>query len=135
MHNKDCKKQTAQTVLKIIFNKPRLHPTTLLYANNKILNLRNLYVYSSLSYLPKIKDAFHTISHSHQTRANLIKNVYLPLLHSSVCQRFLIYNIPKIYNILPIYIRNKILQNKIFKRELRLFIVDNQHIFIPIFTL
>jgi len=121
------------TILKIIFKKPRLYPTKQIYLDSNIFDLRNLYVLCSLSYMPKIQALFPFIAHNHDTRLNVNSNLTIPLLHRSVCQRFLIYNLPKMFNMLPAALKILLANEKKFKNEIKKFLLKNKYHFAKLF--
>lgn len=121
------------TTLKIIFRKDRMYPTTLLYKNYNILNVRSLYVLCSVNYITKIKHLCPTISHNYQTRSNFNELLTIPSCSSSITQRFITYYAPKILNMLPSSLRNLISNKKQFRNQTKKYILQNSEKFIKLF--
>lgn len=116
---------TQNTVLKILFNKPRLFPTNELYECHRLMNLRNLYCLCSLLFLFKVEYIFPILAHGYSTRCNISKNLIMPLYHKNINQRFLLFLLPKMYNLLPTELRDCMKDRKVYKRRLKTFILDN----------
>lgn len=115
--------QTMQnTLLKIIFKKDRLHPSELLYRELNIFNIRMLYTYHAMLWMHKSQA--DPVVHDYHTRNQANVSVKIPLYTKTHTQRFLFYYGPKLYNLLPISIKNN---RKLytFKKELKKFVVTN----------
>lgn len=115
---------TQNSILKIILNKSRLYNTTLLYNEAKALNIKNAYSYHSLLWYYKARNSVY-ISHDYPTRSVINKHLIIPLYKKTHTQRFIFYYGPKLYNILPLNIKNIQKLNK-YKIEIKKFIFDNQ---------
>ena len=92
-------------IVKIIFRKPLLYRTALLY-NNEILIIRTLYLYLCCIFIYRKPHLRITAAHSHNTRAVSNNSLMTPACQREASQRFVTTVAPKIYNKLPMSIRN-----------------------------
>lgn len=121
------------TVLKIIFSKPRLFPTKDLYHCSQVLNMRNLYCLCSLVYLPRVETIFSTLTHCYETRGKENKNLEIPLFRKTLNQKFSLYLIPKMFNCLPNELRRCPITTKNYRKKMKEFILCNPTIFEALF--
>lgn len=123
--------QTIQnTLLKILFKKDHYQSTEVLYKEVNVFNIRKLYTYHTMLWMHNSKTDL--VIHDYHTRNQAKVSVQIPLYTKTHTQRFLFYYGPKLYNLLPLMIRN-IKSIIIFKKEIRKFIDTNyvsiQHLF------
>lgn len=77
--------KTLNCVVKYIFNKPRLFPTTLLYNECKILNIKSLHIMHVFAVVFKYINTI-TATHKYNTRFFKDINLTLPKLRTAFCQ-------------------------------------------------
>lgn len=124
-------KRIQNYIVKIIFKKPRMYPTHLLYS--EILNLKSLYILTVCNFIHlnnKYQDKY--IAHSYQTRANANGLFNVTLSKTSLGQHFVTYLGLKIYNEIPLNIRS-IKNKKHFKSALKKFFSVNSHVLLSAF--
>lgn len=92
-------------ILKIIFNKPKTYPTELLYAEARVFDLRQLFAFCVLNGLRCSGENIDIVRHTYQTRQRgvLCKT---HRCHKTIGQRSYWYIGQRLFNILPIHIRN-----------------------------
>lgn len=118
-------------ILKIIYKKNRLYPTNMLYSRD-IFDIRTLYVLETSIFVYKNKDLKNFISHGYQTRNKANDHIKLPKSNTNTNLRFFNYFAPKIYNIIPLDIRN-ITKIYTFKKKCRSYIFENINVFRNLF--
>lgn len=109
-------------ILKIIYHKNRYFSTALLY-NETVLNVKSLYFYASCMFYFKQKNK-DFINHQYKTRQAKKKMLNIPFYKYEGNQRFISVVGPKIFNALPLNIR-QIKNVKIFSKVSKKFINDN----------
>ena len=89
-----------------MFNKSRLHSTSELYAESKLLNIRNIYSHNCLLWIHNNNN--YTLSENdYSTRAMVNQKHYGPRYTKKThLQRFVFYLAPKLYNTLPLELKN-----------------------------
>lgn len=107
--------------LKIIFRRSRIYPTELLYTIDTP-NIRVIYMTTLCSYLHNHGRMY--VDHSHKTRSNTNRHLKIPLNHNNLNLRFADYIAPKVYNLLPISVRNLRVLKK-FNIESKKYIFEN----------
>ena len=117
-----CLNVLQNYILKIIFKKPKLFHTALLYSEN-ILNVRCLYILTVSRFMIKSTNKSH-ISHSLSTRNKQAGNLSIPKNKTTLNLKSIIYLGPKIYNALPHNLRC-LKANKIFNRKCSDYIFSN----------
>lgn len=112
---------TQNSILKIILKKKKLYSSTQLYVEADVLNIKNLFTYHCLVHMfdKKTSPAYP----SYMTRFTENMSVGIPLVRKSHTQRFVFYVGPKLFNILPLHIKN--LKFNKYKIEIKKFIIQN----------
>jgi len=112
-------------IIKVMFNFPRLYPTKELFTETKLLNIRGLYILDTLIYVHFNKNnAFAFIEHPHYTRANQSNQLTFPKHNFTGTQRFITFFGPKLYNALPLVLRN-IGSIDTFKTKVKTYVKQN----------
>lgn len=88
-------------ILKIMFYKEKTYPTDLLYKETNILDIRQLFFISIVTYLHKNKHVLQTIDHDHATRQKSHSYVKTITSSKSIGQRSFAYLSARVYNFLP----------------------------------
>lgn len=114
-------------ILKIIFKKNKLYSTKGLY-NEKLFNIRQLYILSSCIYMHKREKSELLIGHQHNTRSKSNKNVTIPKSQKTLNLKFLNTFASKCYNLLPLNIKNKT-RSYTFNKNCKEFIYKNYEAF------
>jgi len=119
------------TILKIIYKKEKRYRTELLY-DSIVFNTRSLYVLNSCVYVYKNEKMKKYIGHMHNTRSKIKQNLQIPISYKKVNQKFIGYLGPKMYNMLPIEIRNtsKVIQ---FVQKCKAYIFEKNTDFLKLF--
>lgn len=109
--------------VRIILKAKRLDSCRGLFRSNNLLTVYGIYVYESLMFLYKHNNYFdnNQLSHDYNTRLRNLNYVY-PLHRLTVTENGLHYACIKLYNYLPVSIRN--CEGKYFKLRLREYITN-----------
>lgn len=111
------------SIIKIIFKKPKRYSTDLIYQETGLFSIKKMYAYQCVLWVHKY-NVSNILSYTTQTRAVKEQSIQVPFFKKSHIQRFVFYYGPKIYNLLPLEIKN--IKNHIrFKKELKVFINSN----------
>ena len=87
-------------ILKIIYKKNRMYPTSLLYTSD-IFDVRSLYILSVCRFVHRNSHIQAYVNHSYRTRKRENQHLILPNSKTSRNQRSLHYLAPRLYNTLP----------------------------------
>lgn len=117
--------RTQNGLLKIILKKPRLYSTELLYSECGIFDIKALFYYHCLLYMFNKYNPELLSNKTYQTRSVSNKWVDIPLYRKSHLQRFVFYVGPKLFNILPPYLKT-IKSYNLYKKEIKKFILDKK---------
>ena len=111
-------------IVKTILRKPKLYTTSLLYSP-KLNNIKTLYILSACNFVhTNQKFKLNYICHSHSTRGNTNNLLNIPNSKKDLNKRFVNFLGPKLYNLLPLNIRN-INNNKRFNNLLKDYMFAN----------
>lgn len=110
-------------ILKVIFQKEKRFPTNQLY-NENMLNIRMLYFYNLCLFIYKNKNLQTKLEHTYQTRQISNQNLVVPFYRKDGNQRFATSLAPKLYNSLPVAIKN-ITRYNVFAKECKPVIFNN----------
>lgn len=110
-------------IIKIMYNRPRLFSTDLLFKETKLFNLKSMYVYAAICFIKKSR-IYSLINHDHVTRSNMLNQLVLPKPNNTAFLRSIAYTGIKLFNQLPLSIRN-INNHKMFKLKVKLFVAEN----------
>lgn len=114
-------------ILKIIYKKNRRYSTELLYSG-EIRNVRTLYFVSACTFIHKNEKLKIYCTHQYETRNKNNKHIVIPHSTRNKNQRFLNYLGPKLYNLIPLEIKqSKNLKNFIHRSNQ--FIIQNYSTF------
>ena len=118
-------------ILKVINKKNKRFSTRQLYTT-EILNVRSLYIVEICSFVFKNYNLKRYVNHMYEIRNKTNKHISIPKSNSNINLRFVNYLAPKIYNIIPVEIKD-IKKIKPFRRACRLYVVENLKLFEPPF--
>lgn len=96
--------QIQKLILRIINFKIPRYPSKLLFKEYEVLSLRQIYISKILIFIRKHPEHTTTISHSHNTRQKQT-NLSLPRMSTGFAQKHAMYLAPRIYNKVPIEIK------------------------------
>lgn len=119
---------TQNFVLKVMLKKEKRFPTEQLYLESNLSNVKLLYILQSIVYTHSTF-ADNRLAHQYSTRAVSSQHITNHFYRKSHCQRFIAFNGPKYYNLLPTKIRN-ITKKHIFIRETKKYITANKLLFL-----
>lgn len=97
---------TQKYILKVMLSKRRMYPTDLLFAESKVFDIRLLYVYNVAKYMYRRPSLRQYVCHTHNTRHISRNTLKIPKALKTSFQKFISSTGPKIYNLLPVNIRN-----------------------------
>lgn len=109
-------------ILKIIFSRSYTYPSDDLYKESKILDIRQLFFQNLILYQYKNLNTKDIIAHNHDTR-HREKSIAVPKMSKTVGQRCHIYLAPKMYNEVPMSLRN-INSFQLFKKKCKKWISE-----------
>lgn len=118
-------------ILKIILRKNRLYPTELLYSS-EVLDIRSLYVLCTCSFVHKNIELRNYVNHTYDTRNKINRQLSIPISNTNINMKFLNYLAPKIYNIIPAWLKS-ITNLKKFNRECAVYITEHVGEFMRLF--
>lgn len=118
-------------ILKVIFKKNKRFSTGQLYTG-EILNIRSLYILEVCAFTYKNKDLKEYIDHNYDTRGKVNKHIIVPTCHTNLNLRSIRYLAPKIYNLIPMGMKN-VKNVKMFRKVCRLYIVSRLELFLVLF--
>ena len=113
--------KTQKLILKIIFHRPHLYSSTLLFRESGVLDIRQLYIKHSLIHFQTHRQQALHRQHDHNTR-NQSLNLH-PRMNTSFGQRHYKFLAPKFHNDLPEEIRTLNSPSK-FKKAVHRWIQD-----------
>lgn len=112
-------------IIKLILGLPLKFPTELLFKTSKILKTRKLYFKAALLYSLKPQNDYLTkTTHGHDTRKKLNLGVITPRSNQTVGQRSFEYVAPRIFNLLPLALKNESTR-RTFKYKLTGWLIEN----------
>ena len=91
--------KTQKLILRIIHHKPPRYSSSLLYAESGVLDVRKLYVKTSLTHFRQHPEQFERRNYEYNTRMR--SYLLPPRMHRSFGQRHYIFLAPKFFNLLP----------------------------------
>lgn len=114
-------------ILKVILRKEKRFPTNQLYSE-EVLPVRAMYCLRICSLVHKSIQSKLPIDHIHDTRRKIDRMLPLPQNKTSKKLRSFLYLSPKIYNLLPLNIRN-LPSLKLFNKACRVYVFGNFELF------
>lgn len=115
--------QTVQErIIKVIYNKTQLYPSNELYRDTKLFDLRQLFCQSILVNQQKQKSCLKKIAHKYETRHKKY-NIKTPISHKTIGQRGYTYLSPRIYNCIPMELK-ELNSINLFKNRIKKWIQD-----------
>lgn len=113
-------------ILKTIYFKNKTYPTSLLYSI-ETSDVRTLYITTVCNHLHNHDHLKTPLNHHYSTRNVTNSHVSIPLNHKSLQMRHLNYLGPKMYNIIPSYI--KCYKSKLFTKQCHNYVYHHMKIF------
>ena len=110
-------------IIKIIYFKIKRYPTYLLFQESNFLNIEQLYIKSVIRYMLQNRCYKNVLFHKFNTRNTSKNYVLVPAVSHSATQRHISFVGPKLYNMLPLYIKNKPYAK--VKKKLQSWILEN----------
>lgn len=89
-----------RSVLKVALNKSPLYPSEELFVLFRVFTVRDLFVLDILKFYFRNKDCIIHVDHSYQTRCLSAGHCCIIRAHKTVFQKYYLYYLPKLYNIL-----------------------------------
>ena len=108
-------------ILRLLNNKNRRYPSTNLFFETGILNVRQLFIFRILIFTKKRPMLTQPIEHSHQTRRRPT-DLIIPRMKTSSGKRSILFLGPKCYNMLPVDIKYVIIHK--FKNMLKIWLIQ-----------
>jgi len=116
---------TQKYIIKVIMKKPKRYPTSLLFTESQLFDIRTLYSYTAIIYVHKHK-TMEIIDHRYSTRTREVNQLRRPLYRLTISQRFIDYLGILLYNKVELNIRT-IKKLSTFKHKARLFVEQNRN--------
>lgn len=117
---------TQNYIIRIMHKKNPRYPTNLLYTPHELLDVRGLYIYWAIIFVYKENKFKNNISdiNNYGTRSKTNEELRIPKFNRSICQRFINYLGLRLYNRIPLMIRQIHNINR-FKRQLKDYVIKN----------
>lgn len=124
-------------ILKILFKKDRKHSTEALFSEVEVMTVRQLYVCSCLMWMYRNNNGSNDEQSVHYLRDEIVTRHHraaeVPFFRSSHLQRFVFFQGPKLFNMLPPEIKEISTKSR-FKKTIIRFIMSNFKAFDRLFT-
>lgn len=118
--------------LKILYGKPYLYPSELIYKESDLLNIRELYSHCLLIHQYKTHSDSTLVDHSYNTRGKDRKQVKVTVAQKTIGTKCFTYLGPRLYNNLPESIK-QIRSIIKYKREVKKWLTNIHYTLIDIF--
>lgn len=115
---------TQKRIIKIMYGLNVRFSTEHLFKYSSILSVRNMYYRAALLQLIKSKSFSYPTDVTYQTRFQTNENTVLPRMQRVIGQRGYIFVGRKLYNIIPLELKNKV-NTLNFKKILSRWLVEN----------
>lgn len=117
---------TQKWILKVITSKPKRFPTSQLFSNSWMMDMRQLYIFNVSKFMYQNK--MTTIKNAHVYYTRQRQNLQIPQVNTTLFQKFICTTGPKIYNCIPEELKN--LRNfRLFSKKLKQLIISNKDLF------
>lgn len=129
---------TQKYILKIILNKNRRFSSTLLFSESNVFSIRQLFAYQCLLWVFKNPSPLYEVGHIYYTRTKKDQSIVPPFCTKTHTQRFVFYFGPKLFNHLPLKIKQLMKTDKTtpvekIKKNLKSFVKESFDVFCEIF--
>lgn len=111
-------------ILKIVMRKPILYSSFLLFSENQIFTIRQLYLNKIAIYYFKHPSHFSKIEHPHSTRSKANLNVIVPKMTKSITQRHAHFIGPVLFNKFPLCLKTRAISDFLFRKKIKTWILD-----------
>jgi len=115
-------------IIRILTNKSKRDSCRPLFKQLQILTFPSQYIYSLLVFVVKNGDLFLFNSEVHNLNTRFRDNLHLPSTNLTIVQKGVLYSGSRIFNYLPLQIKNLSVDLKKFKRKLKNFLIDHTFI-------
>lgn len=115
--------KVQKLILRIIRNKHFLYPSSHLFQEFEVLSIRQLYIHRTLTFMKKNHQVTNVIDYPHNTRRRNT-DLVIQRMNTSFGQRCIIYNGPRIFNHLPLNIREPVSSFHVYRRKTRKWLID-----------
>lgn len=126
-------KITQKWILKVMLWKNRRYSTEQLFLDSNVLNVNGLYILNVAKFIYRNRELRVPTNHIHNTRQNERKALIIPRPNSNLYKKSIGFMGPKIYNIIPDYLKT-INNYKLFCKKLSIFVMHNLHLLEQIFS-
>lgn len=97
--------RAQKRLLKVLFEKPILFPTEMLFRELRILDPRQLYLKTLITSIPKFRHRLDFMDSTHRTRQAENGIVRGPRVTREKSRSSLLYRLPQIYNVIPSFLK------------------------------
>lgn len=119
---------TQKTIIKVIYKKNKLYPTFELFKESGFLDIRQLFLLSTVVYLYRKPELRTQLNYERDTRTKSSNNLAVPLRCKTKTQNSFAYLAPKFYNLIPINIKNSTTLNT-FNKKIKEWLIKNPSIY------
>ena len=112
-------------VLRIMNKAKKMDSCREMFKSIKLLPLYSQYTFSLLMYVVNSKHLFTRNLEVHNRDTRSAKNFHLPITNFTIYQKGAYYTRIKIFNYLPIHIKNVANEIQVFKKTLKRILLDN----------
>lgn len=116
--------KAQKMILRVINKRPMRYSSIRLFTEYNVLNTRQLYLKFMLTHFLYKYNKKTLLQHNYTTRTITNRHYTVPKLHTTSAQRQFVYLAPKIFNLLPDYLKTD-LQLHTFKKQISLWILTN----------
>lgn len=115
-------------ILKIMFKKDRNYASDDLYRVSNLLDIRQLYALTTLSYLRRNQNMLNFKTSAYGLR-NTQEILRIPSMKKTIGQRSFLYVGPKLFNEVPLILKD-INSVKLFKKKIKTWLLDKPRNFV-----
>lgn len=119
---------TQKYILKIINKKPKRYPSEELFKENKVLTIREIYIKNVIKYMITNKKYKNQPAHNINTRSITHEHICLNRVDFTICQRHISFIGPRLYNLLPIHLKLKTNNKKLYNSKISEWVENNFNI-------
>jgi hypothetical protein len=112
-------------IIRILTNKSKHDSCWDLFKQLQILMLPSQYIYSLLVFVVKNRDLFSLNLEIHNLNTRYKHDLHLPLTNLTMVQRGVLYSGSRLFNCLPLHIKNFLGNVRSFKRKLKNFLTEH----------
>jgi hypothetical protein len=115
--------KVQKLILRIIRNKHFLYPSKHLFQEFEVLSIRQLYIHKILTFIRKNQQFTNFIDYPQNTRRRNT-DLVIQRMNTSFGQRCIIYNGPRLFNYLPLNIKEPVNSFQVYKKKTKKWLIN-----------